>query len=75
MNKSLFWISTVILYFVSPLISFGLIFLHYILGILQDLFQSNSNEFDDNLDSKFNYDDLGSSQLKSFSRDTLEGSR
>jgi hypothetical protein len=75
MNKSLFWILTIILGFVSPLISFGLIFLHYLPGILQDLSQSNSNEFDDNQDSKFNYDQSQSSQMNSFSKDTLEESR
>ncbi|MCI4431987.1 MAG: hypothetical protein JHC41_00030 [Nitrosopumilus sp.] len=75
MNNSLFWIFTIMLGFVSPLISFGLIFLHYLPGILHDLSQSNSNEFSNNLDSKFNYEKSQSSQMNSFSKDTLEESR
>jgi len=72
MNKFLFWICTIMLGFVSPLISFGLIFLHYLPGILHDLSQSNSNEFNDNQDSKFDYGKSQSSQMNLFSKDTLE---
>ena len=75
MNKFLFWIFTIILGFVSPLISFGLIFLHYLPEVLQDFSQSNSNEFDNNQDSKFDYGKSQSSQMNSFSKDTLEESR
>jgi anionic cell wall polymer biosynthesis LytR-Cps2A-Psr (LCP) family protein len=75
MNKFLFWIFTIILGFVSPLISFGLIFLHYLPEVLQDFSQSNSNKFDNNQDSKFDYGKSQSSQMNSFSKDTLEESR
>lgn len=75
MNKFLFLIFTMILGFVNPLISFGLIFLHYLPGILQDFSQSNSSEFNDNQDSKFNYGESQSYQMNSFSKDTLEESK
>jgi hypothetical protein len=75
MNKFLFWISTIILGFVSPLISFGLIFLHYLPRVLQDFSQFNSNEFDNNQDSKFDYGKSQLSQMNSFSKDTLEESK
>ena len=74
MNKLVFWVSTILLGFVSPLISFGLLVLYYLPGIMQDLSLSNSKEFDNNQDSKF-MDSKSSSQMKSFSRDTLEESR
>ena len=68
MNKFLFWISVIILGFVSLPISFGLLVLYYLPKILQDMSVSNSKE--SNQDSKFN-----GTQIKYFSRDTLEESR
>jgi hypothetical protein len=72
MNKLVFWASAIILGFVNPLISFGLLVLYYLPGIMNDLSLSNSNEF--NQDSKF-MDYKSPYQMKSFSKDTLEESR
>jgi len=38
-GKIIFWTGTILLGFVNPLISFGLIVLYYLPGILQDLCQ------------------------------------
>jgi len=35
-SKALFWISTIILVFVNPLISFGLLLIYYLPSIIQD---------------------------------------
>jgi hypothetical protein len=35
-SKALFWISTIILVFVNPLISFGLLLVYYLPSIIQD---------------------------------------
>jgi len=65
MSKFLFWISVVILGFISLPICFCLLVLHYLPKILQDLSISNSNQVGQ--DSKFK-----GPQIKYFSRDTLE---
>jgi hypothetical protein len=57
-----------ILGFISLPISFGLLVLHYLSKTLQDLSASSSIEV--NKDLKFN-----ETQIKYFSRDTLEESR
>ena len=58
-KKVLFWIFTILLGFVNPLISFGLIVLYYLPGILQDLCQTCEEE-------------EVSSEMNSFSDDVLE---
>ena len=44
LSKILFWIFTIILGFVNPLISVGLIILYYLPAILQDLCQPCTEE-------------------------------
>jgi len=58
-EKVFFWIFTIALGFVNPLISFGLIILYYLLGILQDLCQPCKAE-------------QASPEMNSFSDDILE---
>ena len=58
-KKVLFWTFTIIVGFVNPLISFGLIVLYYLPGIIQDLCQSCNEEQE-------------SSEMNSFSEDVLE---
>ena len=55
-KKVLFWTFTIIVGFVNPLISFGLIVLYYLPGIIQDLCQtcnedqvSDMNSFSDDI--------------------------
>ena len=43
-KKVLFWTFTIIVGFVNPLISFGLIVLYYLPGVLQDLCQTCEEE-------------------------------
>ena len=57
LSKSLFWIFTIALGFVNPLISVGLIVLYYLPGILQDLCQPCKEE---------------EAKINSFSDDILE---
>lgn len=59
LSKIFFWTCTIILGFVNPLISFGLIVLYYLPGILQDLCQTCEEEQDN-------------SEMNSFSEDVLE---
>ncbi len=56
LSKIFFWTFTIILGFVNPLISFGLIVLYYLPGIMQDLCKpcneeqvSNMNSFSDDV--------------------------
>ena len=57
-KKVLFWTFTILLGFVNPLISFGLIVLYYLPGIIQDQCQSCNEE--------------QVSEMNSFSDDVLE---
>ena len=57
-KKVLFWTFTIIVGFVNPLISFGLIVLYYLPGIIQDLCQTCNEE--------------QVSEMNSFSDDVLE---
>jgi len=57
-KKVLFWTFTIIVGFVNPLISFGLIILYYLPRIIQDLCQSCNEQV--------------SSGMNSFSDDVLE---
>ncbi|MCH7560802.1 MAG: hypothetical protein IIC67_05445 [Thaumarchaeota archaeon] len=57
-KKVLFWTFTIIVGFVNPLISFGLIVLYYLPGIIQDLCQTCNEE--------------QVSEMNSFSDDILE---
>jgi len=59
LSKILFWTFAIILGFVNPLISFGLIVLYYLPGMLQDLCQPCEEE-------------QGNSEMNSFSEDVLE---
>ena len=59
LSKIFFWACTIILGFVNPLISFGLIVLYYLPGIIQDACQPCSEE-------------QVNSGMKSFSEDILE---
>ncbi len=58
-KKVLFWTFTIILGFVNPLISFGLIVLYYLPGIIQDSSQTYNEE-------------QVSPEMNSFSDDILE---
>ena len=58
LSKIFFWICTIILGFVNPLISFGLIVLYYLPGIIQDSCQTCKEEV--------------SPKMNSFSDDILE---
>jgi len=58
-GKIFFWTCTIILGFVNPLISFGLIVLYYLPRIIQDLCQTCEEE-------------QVSPEMNSFSEDVLE---
>jgi len=58
-KKVLFWTFTIIVGFVNPLISFGLIFFYYLPGIIQALCQPCNEEQE-------------SPDMNSFSEDVLE---
>jgi len=58
-SKILFWTFTILLGFVNPLITFGLIILYYLPRIIQDLCQPCNEE-------------QKSSRMNSFSDDVLE---
>jgi len=58
LSKIVFWIGAIILGFVNPLISFGLIVLYYLPGILQDLCKPCNEEQE--------------TEMNSFSDDILE---
>ena len=57
-KKVLFWIFTILLGFVNPLISIGLVILYYLPGIVQDLCPT--------------YNEEQVSEMNSFSDDILE---
>ena len=58
LSKILFWTFTIIIGFVNPLISFGLIVLYYLPAILQDLCKPCNEEQE--------------TEMNSFSEDILE---
>ena len=58
-TKVFFWIFTIALGFVNPLISFGLIVLYYLPGIIQDICQPCNEE-------------QVVSEMNSYSEDVLE---
>ena len=71
--KIIFWTSTILLAFVNPLISFGLLVLYYAPELIRSICSpvsisdvSTSGEFNEP-DRQFN------SGMKSYSNDTLEG--
>ncbi len=51
LSKTLFWVLTIALGFVNPLISFGLIVLYYLPGIIQDMCQPCKEEQDVEMNS------------------------
>ncbi|MCH7646999.1 MAG: hypothetical protein IIA83_00110 [Thaumarchaeota archaeon] len=57
-KKVLYWTFTIIVGFVNPLISFGLIVLYYLPGIIQDLCQTCNEEQE--------------TEMNSFSEDVLD---
>jgi len=58
-NKIIFWIFAIILGFVNPLITFGLIILYYLPRIIQDLCKPCKEEQE-------------SPEMNSFSKDVME---
>ncbi len=58
-QKVLFWIFTIALGFVNPLISVGMVVLYYLPKIIQDMCQP--------------YNEEQVSEMNSYSEDTLEG--
>jgi len=54
-KKVLFWTFTIILGFANPLISFGLIVLYYLPGILQDLCKTCKEEQETKMNSFSDY--------------------
>ncbi len=58
-QKVLFWIFTIVLGFVNPLISVGMVVLYYLPKIIQDMCQPCNEE--------------QVSEMNSYSEDTLEG--
>ena len=56
-NKVLFWIFTIALGFVNPLISVGLVILYYLPGIIQDICKPCDEQI---------------SEMNSFSEDVME---
>ena len=56
-SKILFWTFTIILGFVNPLISVGLVILYYLLGIIQDICKPCNEQ---------------TSEMNSFSEDVME---
>jgi len=80
-RKVFFWTCTIALGFINPLISFGLIILYYLPGIVQELCQTckeacneTTEQFEDTKDSpKSTYQqEQVASEMNSFSDDTLE---
>jgi len=57
-SSTLFWVFTIVLGFVNPLISFGLIILYYLPGIIQNICHSDTEHTEN--------------EMKSFSEDVLE---
>ncbi len=67
-SKILFWIFTIALGFVSPVISFVMIVLYYLPGLIQDISKNNT-------ESACAYQPDSSqnqSKIKEFSKDVLE---
>ena len=80
-GKVFFWTCTIALGFINPLISFGLIILYYLPGIVQELCQTckdacneTTEQFEDTKDApKSTYQqEQFASEMNSFSDDTLE---
>jgi len=76
LSKILFWTFTIILGFVNPLISFGLIILYYLPGIISSVCEecnkTNCNE--NNPENEFTTKQPTSS-MNEFSSDTMEKMR
>jgi len=84
-SKALFWIFTIALGFVNPLISFGLIVLYYLPSIVQELCQTckeSCQETSNDTEEFITYKEKGKiitvrkdqvpPRMDSFSEDTLE---
>jgi hypothetical protein len=83
-QKVLFWIFTIALGFVNPLISFGLIILYYLPGIIHELCQSCKNGCQEavNISEEYSTGEKEyfalrekhvDQKMDSYSEDTLEG--
>ncbi len=80
-GKVFFWTCTIALGFVSPLISFGLIILYYLPGIIQELCQTCKEACNETTEQSDSTEDSPKStyrpeqvapKMNSFSDDTLE---
>jgi len=68
-SKTLFWFFTIAVGFVNPLISFGLIVLYYLPGIIQSICKPCDDViYDENLE----YEEVISQNMNDYSDDTLE---
>jgi len=71
--KIIFWIFTIGLGFVNPLITFVMVILYYLPGLLQDICNNNNES---NSQKKRKYQSTQNQpQMKEFSKDVLEGLR
>ncbi len=79
-GKIFFWICVIILGFVSPVISFALIVLYYLLNIVQEICQTCKEACDDTVEyTEYTYretrkyrPDQPPPKMDSFSEDTLK---
>ncbi len=70
--KIIFWTLTIGLGFVNPLITFVMVILYYLPGLIQDI--CNDNESNYHKERKFQ-STQNHTQMKKFSKDVLEESR
>ena len=72
-SKILFWIFTILLGFVNPLISFGLIILYYLPGIVSSLCESCKDSRDEVIYEEYTeYYKESTHDFSQYSNDTLE---
>ena len=68
--KIIFWTLTIGLGFVNPLITFVMVILYYLPGLIQDIFK-NGAEFKSQKEKK-SKSPQNPAQMKEFSKDTVE---
>ena len=68
--KIIFWILTIGLGFVNPLITFLMVILYYLPGIIENICNNNIESNDQ--DQKKSESPQNKTQIKEFSKDTLE---
>jgi len=75
-TKILFWFFVIILGFINPLISFGLLVLYYLPGIISDLCNScksvETTKITETETTEFRYTVSKNPKMDSYSSDTLE---